>query len=121
MTAALDGVTSKKAEPAAEAEAARGLVRLARERGLSLTGPDGLLKQLAKTVIETALSEEMTGHLGYEKNDLAGQGQGSGGNVRNGSRPKTVLTDSSGPVEIDVPRDRAGRPGRRSCASGSGG
>jgi Transposase, Mutator family len=56
-------------------------------------------------VIETALSEEMTGHLGYEKNDLAGQGQGSGGNVRNGSRPKTV---SSGPVEIDVPRDRAG-------------
>jgi transposase-like protein len=49
----------------------------------------------------------MTGHLGYEKNDLAGQGQG-GGNVRNGSRPRTVLTDSSGPVEIDVPRDRAG-------------
>jgi putative transposase len=46
MTATPDDVTSKKAEPGAEAEAARELVRLARERGLSLTGPDGLLKQL---------------------------------------------------------------------------
>jgi putative transposase len=107
MTATLDDVTTKRAEPTAEAEAARELVRLAREQGLSLTGPDGLLKQLTKTVIETALEEEITGHLGYEKNDPAGQGHGSG-NVRNGSRPKSVLTDSSGQVEIDVPRDRAG-------------
>ena len=82
-------------------------MRLAREQGLALTGPDGLLKQLTKTVIETALNEEMTGHLGYEKHDPAGQGAGSG-NVRNGTRPKTVLTDSTGQVEIDVPRDRAG-------------
>jgi hypothetical protein len=82
-------------------------VRLAREQGLSLTGPGGLLKQLTKTVIETALNEEMTGHLGYEKHDPAGQGIGSG-NVRNGSRPKKVLTGSTGQVEIDVPRDRAG-------------
>jgi hypothetical protein len=56
MTAALDDVTSKKAEPTAEAEAVRELVRLAREQGLSLTGPDGLLKQLTKTVIETVLA-----------------------------------------------------------------
>jgi putative transposase len=107
MTATLDDVTNNKAEPSAEAEAARELVRLAREQGLSLTGPDGLLRQLTKTVIETALNEELTGHLGYEKNDPAGQGPG-GGNVRNGSRPKSVLTDSTGQVEIDVPRDRAG-------------
>jgi transposase-like protein len=75
MTETLDDVTNKKAEPAAEAEAARELVRMAREQGLSLTGPDGLLKQLTKTVIETALGEEITGHLGYEKNDPAGQGR----------------------------------------------
>jgi transposase-like protein len=31
-----------------------------------------------------------------------------GGNVRNGTRAKTVLTEASGHVEIDVPRDRAG-------------
>ena len=86
---------------------AEELVRRARERGLSLTGPDGLLKQLTKTVIETALNEEMTGHLGYAKHDPAGQGAGSA-NVRNGTRPKTVLTDGTGHVELDVPRDRAG-------------
>jgi hypothetical protein len=68
MIATLDGVTrNKRPEPTAEAEAATELVRLARERGLALTGPDGLLEQLTKTVIETALNEEMTGHLGHEK------------------------------------------------------
>jgi putative transposase len=107
MTATLDAVTKKKepAEQSAEQQAATELVRLARERGLSLTGPDGLLKQLTKTVIETALSEEMTEHLGYEKPDPAGAGSG---NIRNGTRGKTVLTENTGQVEIEVPRDRAG-------------
>jgi transposase-like protein len=95
----------KKPEPSAEQLAAVELVRLAKEQGLSLTGPDGLLKQLTKTVRETALSEEMTEHLGYEKHDPAGAGAG---NIRNGTRPKTVLTEATGHVEIDVPRDRAG-------------
>lgn len=57
----LDDVTKKKqAEQSAEQQAAVELVRLAQEQGLSLTGPDGLLKQLTKTVLETALNEEMT-------------------------------------------------------------
>jgi transposase-like protein len=99
-------VTKRKpVEQSAEQQAAIELVRLAREQGLSLTGPDGLLKQLTKTVIETALSEEMTEHLGYEKHDPAGAGTG---NIRNGTRGKTVLTEASGPVEIEVPRDRSG-------------
>ncbi len=106
MTATLNDVTKKKpAEQSAEQQAATELVRLAKEQGLSLTGPDGLLKQLTKTVIESALGEEMTEHLGYEKRDPAGVGTG---NIRNGTRGKTVLTESSGQVEIDVPRDRAG-------------
>jgi putative transposase len=105
MTTTLDGVTKKKAEQSAEQQAAVELVQLAKEQGLSLTGPDGLLKQLTKTVIETALSEEMTEHLGYEKHDPAGAGTG---NIRNGTRAKTVLTESTGHVDIDVPRDRAG-------------
>jgi len=106
MTATLDDVTprKKKAEASAEEQAAAELVRLAREQGLSLTGPDGLLKQLTKTVLETALNEEMTEHLGYEKHDPAGAGAD---NIRNGTRPKTVLTEAAGPVQIDVPRDRA--------------
>lgn len=101
----LDGVTKKKsAEQSAEQQAAVELVRLAQEQGLSLTGPDGLLKQLTKTVLETALNEEMTEHLGYEKHDPPEAGAG---NVRNGTRSKTVLTDTTGAVELDVPRDRA--------------
>jgi putative transposase len=106
MTATLNDVSKKKpSEESAEQRAAAELVRLAQEQGLSLTGPDGLLKQLTKAVLETALNEEMTGHLGYEKHDPAGAGSG---NIRNGTRGKTVLTEHSGPVAIDVPRDRAG-------------
>jgi hypothetical protein len=51
-------------------------VRLAQEQRLSLTGPKGLLKQLTKTVLETALNEEMTEHLGYEKHDPHGHPNG---------------------------------------------
>ena len=106
MTATLNDVVKKKdTEQSAEQQAAAELVRLAKEQGLSLTGPDGLLKQLTKSVIETALGEEMTEHLGYEKHDPAGAGTG---NIRNGTRGKKVLTEASGHVEIDVPRDRAG-------------
>ena len=106
MTATLPDVTPRK-KPASspELDAAKELVRLAKEQGLALTGPDGLLKALTKTVLETALNEELSEHLGYDKYDPAGQGSG---NIRNGTRPKTVLTDAHGPVEIDVPRDRAG-------------
>ena len=104
MTTLEDVAKKKAAEQSAEQKAAVELVRLAQEQGLSLTGPDGLLKQLTKTVIETALNEEMTEHLGYEKHEPAGVGAG---NIRNGTRAKTVLTDTTGPVELDVPRDRA--------------
>ena len=59
MTATLNGVAKKKAdEQSAEQRAAVELIRAAKEQGLSLTGPDGLLKQLTKTVLETSLNEE---------------------------------------------------------------
>ncbi|WGP14465.1 IS256 family transposase [Streptomyces sp. SH5] len=80
------------------------LVAQARSKGLQLTGEGGLLQQLTKTVLESALEGEITDHLGYDKHDPAGK---DGGNSRNGTRSKTVLTDI-GPVEIDVPRDREG-------------
>src|SRR6516164_2630381 len=97
MTATLDDVTKKKGkpEPTAEQKLAEELVARAREQGVSLTGPDGLLKQLTKTVLETALNQEMTEHLGHDKHGLAaGLGQ-----------------HRLGP----------GRSSRGSCASGSGG
>ncbi len=58
----------KKPEPSAEEVAAKELVRLAKEQSLSLTGSDGLLKQFTKNLLETVLNEEMTEHLGHEKN-----------------------------------------------------
>jgi transposase-like protein len=65
MAATLEAVPSTKTvdnqTETTEADAARELVRMAKEGGLSLTGPDGLLKMLTKTVIETALDEELTG------------------------------------------------------------
>jgi hypothetical protein len=67
-----------------------------------------LLKQLTKTVIESALAEEMTEHLGYEKHDPAGAGTG---NVRNGARGKTVHH----PPNSSTPRYIL--PGQRSCGS----
>jgi putative transposase len=74
----------------------------ARSEGLQLTGEGGLLGRLTKLVVESALEGEMDDHLGYAKHDPAGR---DGGNSRNGTRTKTVLTEA-GPVAIDVPRDR---------------
>jgi putative transposase len=107
MTTTLSDMTAKKRqEPTAEEVAARELVRLAQEQGLSLTGPDGLLNQFTKTVLETALNEEMTAHLGHEKNRVPGERDSV--NVRNGTRTKTVLTHATGQVQLEVPRDREG-------------
>ncbi|WP_264054775.1 transposase, partial [Mycolicibacterium crocinum] len=100
--AAIDVPDSREVD---ELEVARELVRQAREAGVSLTGPGGLLKAMTKTVIETALDEELSEHLGYDRHDPAGYGSG---NSRNGTRAKTVLTDACGQIEIEVPRDRAG-------------
>ena len=111
MTETVRGMSPAAKEPpqpsqqpsAEELEAARELVRQSRDRGVSLTGPEGLLKALTKTVIETALDEEMNEHLGYDKHEPEGRNRG---NSRNGVRSKTVLTDACGEVRIDVPRDR---------------
>ena len=80
---------------------AEQLVAQAREKGIKLVGPNGLLTTLTSRVLEAALEAEMTEHLGYGKHDPAGRNHG---NSRNGVRTKTVLTEV-GPVEIDVPRD----------------
>ena len=59
-------------------------------------------------MLETALDQEMT-ELGHEKNGpVSNQIGNDHRNVWNGTRAKTVLTDSSGEVGIEVPRDRAG-------------
>ncbi len=81
---------------------AEELVARARAEGVDLVGPEGLLGDLTKQILETGLEVEMDEHLGYTKHDAAGR---NGGNSRNGTRSKTVITEV-GPVDIDVPRDR---------------
>ncbi|HET6948741.1 MAG TPA: IS256 family transposase [Acidimicrobiales bacterium] len=72
--------------------------------GLELLGPDGVLSEITSRVMNRALDVELTDHLGYERGDPAGRGSG---NSRNGTSPKTLLTDA-GEVAIRTPRDRNG-------------
>jgi putative transposase len=67
-----------------------------------ITGPGGLLTQLAGRVIETALGAELTEHLGHPPGGVT-----QGPNVRNGAGRKTVKTEL-GTVEVRTPRDRDG-------------
>ena len=97
----------------ADEELAQQLVERARSEGVELVGPGGLLTDLTKTVLETALEVEMEDHLGYAKHAPEGRDRG---NSRNGSRSKTVLTEV-GEVEIAVPRDWDGSLSRRSSRS----
>ena len=92
------------AVPAVDRALVAQLMAQAQRQGLSVEGEGGLLAQLTKIVLESALDGEITAHLGYEKH---GRAEAPDGNSRNGTRSKTVLT-KAGPVQIDVPRDRAG-------------
>lgn len=69
-----------------------------------IVGPNGLLKQLTKALVERAMNAEMSHHLGYEKHAAGGRGSG---NNRNGKSRKKIQGDF-GSVEIEVPRDRNG-------------
>jgi putative transposase len=69
-----------------------------------ITGPGGLLTQLAGRVIETALGAELSEHLGYPPGQAP---PGGAGNQRNGSTPKTLKTEL-GEVAVRTPRDRKG-------------
>src|ERR1700748_1004059 len=89
-------------QPVVGPELADQLLARAEAGGVELLGPDGLLAQVTRSVLERALAEELTGHLGYGKHDPAGRGSG---NSRNGSTPKTLLTDI-GAVDLAVPWDR---------------
>jgi transposase-like protein len=67
-------------------------------------GPEGIMKQLTKALVERTMEAELTGHLGYEKHDQAAKPTA---NRRNGKTAKELRTDH-GPLEIAVPRDREG-------------
>ena len=90
--------------PVVDRQVVAELVARAQADGVAVGGEGGLLQQLTKLVSESSLQGELDAHLGYGKHDPAGR---DGGNSRNGTRAKTVLTEA-GPVEVEVPRDRDG-------------
>src|SRR3954471_18511686 len=108
MTSEIVSPRKSESKPARELSpeqaAAAAMVAEAKARGLALTGPDGLQKLFTKNVLEAALNEEMTEHLGHAKNQVDPERESA--NVRNGTRSNTVISDAAGEVEIDVPRDR---------------
>lgn len=67
-----------------------------------LTGPEGLINQLRKRLIERAAGAELTSHLGYQPGQEPPDGQA---NRRNGGSRKTLRT-VDGKVEVELPRDR---------------
>jgi hypothetical protein len=87
-----DAAGDRDAERCDEEEAGRGsaeqravveLVRRPRSRACRLIGPVGLLKQMTKTVLENALNEKMTEHVGDEGTTRPAPKRG---NIRNGTR-----------------------------------
>jgi putative transposase len=67
-----------------------------------LTGPEGLINQLRKRLIERAAGAELEQHLGYPAGEEPPQGQRD---RRNGRAAKTLRT-VDGPVTVELPRDR---------------
>ncbi len=72
-----------------------------------LTGPDGLINQLRKRLIERAAGVELEQHLGYPPGAEPPERQP---NRRNGTSQKTLRTQD-GPVTVELPRDRVARVG----------
>ena len=67
-----------------------------------LTGPDGLISQLRRRLIERAAGAELTAHLGYPP---GGEPPAEAANRRNGTSAKTLRT-VDGPLTVELPRDR---------------
>jgi len=65
-------------------------------------GRGGLIETLTKAITERVLEGELTHHLGYPKDAVAGN---NSGNSRNGKTSKTVK-GKNGDLDLKIPRDR---------------
>ncbi len=98
MITEADAVAVTKANaPAApvdgvDAQLVGDLVVWARARGMQLSGGGGLLQQLTKLVLESALQGEIIEHLGCGMHDVAGD---SSGDSCNGAGPRWCSSASA--------------------------
>ena len=89
----------------AQREVIAQMVPQAKDAGIALTGPDGLLKALTAQVVGAALDEDLNEHLGCDEHDPVVRRRGDS---RNGAWSRTVVTGNVGVIQIEVPRDRDG-------------
>ncbi|HEX8724634.1 MAG TPA: transposase, partial [Gemmatimonadaceae bacterium] len=89
-------MTKKKTDPEFSGEALDALIAQTE----SPADVEALFRRMKKALIERALGAELSHHLGYAPGEDKPDGQA---NHRNGSTPKTVLTDD-GAVPLDIPR-----------------
>ncbi|MBK6779909.1 MAG: transposase [Gemmatimonadetes bacterium] len=104
---------ARKKRPAADPQEAAALETLLAQ----VQTPEQLeavFRRLKQRMVERVLQAELTEHLGY----APGAGRGPDGNARNGTTPKTVLTDE-GALPLAIPRDREGASRRPSCPRGA--
>lgn len=98
---------TRKAAPAGPSPLDDDLVAQLVGDRTSMAEVDDLFRQLKKQLFERMLRGELTEHLGYGPGAPPPDGSERAANHRNGTSPKTVLTDD-GPVTLAIPRDRAG-------------
>jgi putative transposase len=91
-------VAAAAALDAVDDQLAAQLVAQARSQGISLVGPDGLLQQVTKLVLEGELTDHLATSMAIRPAAMAATPPG-------GTRTNTVLTDI-GPIQLQVPRDR---------------
>lgn len=91
-------------DPALKPVASEILDQFAPDRPLTAAEIDVAMRRFKKALLERALGAELTHHLGYPS---GAPKPDASTNHRNGTTPKTVLTDE-GTVDLDVPRDREG-------------
>ena len=88
--------------PLIDDEALDAMMDRISSEGMELLGPDGVLTDLTKRLMERAMDVELSDHLGHDRGDPRGRGSGNAGN---GTSPKRVLNDADG-IPLDVPRKR---------------
>ena len=96
--------TSKKRAEKAAPVADEILDQFGPATGMTMDEIDAATRRLKAALVERMLGGELSYHLGYSPGETKPDDTP---NHRNGTSPKTVLTDN-GPVELAVPRDRAG-------------
>ena len=101
MTTKKKKATETAAVPLVSDEVLDELLTRADAQGTELLGPDGLLNHLTKAVMERALDEELSDHLGYDKHDPVGRGSG---NSRNGTSAKVLLTEAGEAKAVEAAR-----------------